>query len=264
MGVLNVTPDSFSDGGQFASREKAVRQALQLEQAGAAIIDVGGESTRPGAHPVGLQQELDRVIPVIEGIRARSECSISVDTSKSKVMVEAIRAGANMVNDVTALNGEDAVAVVAAHQVPVVLMHMQGRPRSMQQAPEYGDVVREISDFLLERVRVCVAAGIKPDRILLDPGFGFGKTLAHNVALLGCLPQIVELGHPVLAGLSRKSMLGQITGRDDPKQRVPASVAAALLAVQAGAAIVRVHDVAETIDAIKVWQAVREQKLETT
>ncbi len=264
MGVLNVTPDSFSDGGQFASRHKAVEQALRLEQEGAAILDVGGESTRPGAEPVGLQEELDRVIPVIEGIRARTQCPISIDTSKSEVMAEAIRAGANLVNDVTALKGEGATEVVAAHQVPVVLMHMQGQPRSMQQAPEYGDVVPEISEFLLERVRSCATAGIAPDHIVLDPGFGFGKTLAHNVALLAGLPQVVELGHPVLAGLSRKSMLGQITGRDDPKERVSASVAAALLAAQAGAAIVRVHDVAQTVDALKVWQAVREQQRQTT
>jgi len=264
MGVVNVTPDSFSDGGRFVSCEKAVEQAFRLEQEGAHIIDVGGESTRPGAEPVGLQEELDRVIPVIEGIRAGSECPISIDTSKSEVMVEAIRAGANLVNDVTALNDEDAATVVAAHQVPVVLMHMQGEPRSMQQAPEYVDVVAEISDFFLERVRRCRAAGIAPDHIVLDPGFGFGKTLAHNVTLLASLAEIIQLGHPVLAGLSRKSMLGQITGRDDPKERVSASVAAALLAVQAGAAIVRVHDVAETVDAIKVWQAVREQKTKTT
>lgn len=264
MGVLNVTPDSFSDGGQFVSHTSALDQAMRLEQEGASIIDVGGESTRPGAKPVGLEDELERVIRVIEAIRARTDCAISIDTSKPQVMEQALKAGANLINDVNALKSDGAVAVVAAHNVPVVLMHMQGEPRSMQQAPEYGDVVSEISEFLLERVRSCVSGGIAREHILLDPGFGFGKALAHNVAVLACLPKIVALGHPVLAGLSRKSMLGQITGRQDPKQRMAASIAAALLAAQAGSAIVRVHDVGETVDAIKVWQAVRDQARKPT
>lgn len=264
MGVLNVTPDSFSDGGQFVGHTKALDQAMHLEQEGAAIIDVGGESTRPGAEPVGLEQELERVIPVIEAIRSRTDRAISVDTSKPEVMQEALKAGANLINDVNALRSDGAVAVAAAHRVPVVLMHMQGEPRSMQLTPDYDDVVTEISDFLLERVRRCVAGGIAREHIVLDPGFGFGKTLAHNVALLACLPKLVGLGHPVLAGLSRKSMLGQITGREDPKQRMAASIAAALLAAQAGAAIVRVHDVGETVDAMKVWAAVRKQSIEMT
>ena len=263
MGVLNVTPDSFSDGGQFASRTSALEQALRLEAEGAAIIDVGGESTRPGAEPVDVDQELERVIPVIEAIRSRTDVAISIDTSKPKVMEAALKAGANMVNDVNALKADRAVAVVASVKAPVVLMHMQGEPRSMQRAPEYGDVVQEISEFLLERVRCCVAGGIARDHILIDPGFGFGKALAHNVALLACLPKIVALGHPVLAGLSRKSMLGQITGRQDPKDRKAASIASALLAAQAGSAIVRVHDVAETVDAIKVWQAVKCPAMQT-
>lgn len=264
MGVLNVTPDSFSDGGQFVSHTKALNQAMHLEQEGAAIIDVGGESTRPGAKPVGLEQELERVIPVIEAIRSRTDCAISIDTSKPEVMDQALKAGANLINDVNALKSDGAVAVVASHSVPVVLMHMQGEPRSMQQAPDYGDVVREISDFLLERLHSCVAGGIAPEHIVLDPGFGFGKALAHNVALLACLPKIVALGHPVLAGLSRKSMLGQLTGRQDPQQRLAASIAAALLAAQAGSAIVRVHDVAQTVDALRVWQAVRDESRQST
>ena len=255
MGILNVTPDSFSDGGRFLQRDAAVVQALQMEKDGAAIVDVGGESTRPGASPVSLQEELDRVIPVIEILGEKLEIPVSVDTSKPEVMREAIQAGAGLINDVNALRSEGALVQAAALGVPVCLMHMQGRPDTMQQAPRYDSVLDEVQAFLAERIGACVEQGIPHGDILVDPGFGFGKTLMHNLELLHGLGELEKLGCPLLVGLSRKSMLGTLTGRE-PEQRVAASVAAALLAVERGASIVRVHDVAETVDALKVLEAV--------
>jgi dihydropteroate synthase len=254
MGIVNVTPDSFSDGGLHLQRDAALAHAHQLIADGADILDVGGESTRPGARPVNVQEELDRVLPIIEGLRG-TPVPISIDTCKPEVMQAAIAAGAQMVNDINALQDTAALNVVAASNVAVCLMHKQGNPQTMQQQPHYQDVVNEVSAFLRERIAVAGAAGIQRNRIVIDPGFGFGKTLAHNLALLRELKQLTELGVPVLAGLSRKSMLGALTGQD-VTQRLPASIAAALLAVQRGAAIVRVHDVRATVDALKVWNAV--------
>ncbi|WP_456417769.1 dihydropteroate synthase [Thiolapillus sp.] len=255
MGILNVTPDSFSDGGKYRRPEAAVAQAVQMEEAGAAIVDVGGESTRPGAAPVSVQEELDRVIPVIEALVARLEIPVSIDTSKAEVMRDAVQAGAGLINDVNALRGEGALQQAARLGVPVCLMHMQGQPRTMQQAPAYRNVLEEVKAFLGDRIAACIDHGIPRQSILIDPGFGFGKTLAHNLELLRHLDAFEALGCPLLAGLSRKSMLGTLTGRE-PAQRVVASVAAAILAVERGANIVRVHDVAETVDALKVLEAV--------
>ncbi len=256
MGIVNVTPDSFSDGGLYASSSGAVAHALQLIEDGADILDIGGESTRPGAALVSEQEELDRVLPVIEGLRGIT-VPISVDTYKPSVMRAAISAGASMVNDVNALQVEGALQTVAESDAAVCLMHKQGTPKTMQQRPEYRDVVEDVEAFLRERVEASVASGIARERIVIDPGFGFGKTLEHNLALLRHLGSMRSLGVPLLAGLSRKSMLGAITGRE-VNGRVAASVAAALLAVQRGAAIVRVHDVCETVDALKIWNAVKE------
>lgn len=254
MGIVNVTPDSFSDGGSHATRDAALAHARQLIAEGADMLDIGGESTRPGAQPVGVQQELDRVLPVIEGLRGAS-VPISIDTCKPQVMRAAIAAGAQMVNDINALQDAAALEAVAASDVAVCLMHKQGDPQSMQQQPQYQDVVAEVGAFLRERIAAAEAAGIARARIAIDPGFGFGKTLAHNLALLRELDKLADLGVPILAGLSRKSMLGALTGRE-VGDRVPASVAAALIAVQRGAAIVRVHDVRATVDALKIWNAV--------
>jgi len=255
MGVVNVTPDSFSDGGEFLSPDRAVRHALELVEAGADILDVGGESSRPGAEPVDEVEELDRVLPVIEGIVSVSDVPVSIDTVKPAVMRRAVAAGAAMINDVNGLRTAGAVEAAAELAVPVCIMHMQGEPRTMQNNPRYGSVVDDIREFLGERVGACRQAGIPDSRIVLDPGFGFGKTLEHNLELLARLDELVGLGFPVLAGISRKKMLGQITGRDRPAARVAASVAAHLLAAQKGAAVVRVHDVAETVDALEVLQA---------
>ncbi|HQR09979.1 MAG TPA: dihydropteroate synthase [Casimicrobiaceae bacterium] len=254
MGILNVTPDSFSDGGRFASREGALAHARRMVADGADIVDIGGESTRPGALPVPEAVELDRVLPLIEAL-ASEGIPVSVDTVKPSVMRAAMAAGAGMVNDVRALQDIGGLEAVATGRAAVCLMHMQGEPRTMQAQPHYGDVVREVGDFLVARARACEAAGIRRDRIVVDPGFGFGKTMAHNLALLRGLGALVAAGYPVLVGLSRKSMLGTITGRD-ADERVAASVAAALAAVARGASIVRVHDVRETVDALKVWHAV--------
>lgn len=254
MGILNLTPDSFSDGGLWTDPDLALRHALAMVQAGADFIDIGGESTRPGAAPVSLQQELDRVIPVIERLAGETAAMISVDTSKPGVMRAAVEAGAGMINDVFALRQEGAVEAAAELGVPVCLMHMQGEPRRMQEKPEYDNVVEEVGGFLAERAAVCEAAGIPANQIVLDPGFGFGKTLQHNLQLMRGLPELAQGGYPLLVGISRKSMLGAITGRETG-DRVAASVAAALLAVQGGAAIVRVHDVAETADALKLLAA---------
>jgi len=254
MGILNVTPDSFSDGGMWFDRDKALRHAHEMARDGADLIDVGGESTRPGAPEIALQEELDRVIPLVESIVAESGLAVSVDTSKPEVMTAAVEAGAAMINDVYALRREKALETVAALGVPVCIMHMQGTPRNMQHEPHYQDVTGEVLDFLTERVNACRQAGIQGDRVIIDPGFGFGKTLQHNIELFHHLDVFVTTGCPVLVGISRKAMLGQITDRT-VGQRVAASAAAALLAAQAGAMILRVHDVAETVDALKVLDA---------
>jgi len=251
MGVLNVTPDSFSDGGKFISPKAALQQARKMVTAGAEILDVGGESTRPGAYPVGEQEELDRVIPVIESICAEFDVVVSIDTSKPGVMRAAVAAGATMINDVCALQVDGALAAAAELQQPVCLMHMQGQPRSMQAEPQYDDVVDEVTQFLENRVTQCVEAGLGKDLLLVDPGFGFGKTPVHNVELLANLRQLQRIGCPVLIGVSRKSMLGVITGRD-VDELIPASIAAAVVAVMHGAQIVRAHDVVETLDALNV------------
>jgi len=255
MGILNVTPDSFSDGGRFDRLDDALRHAERMVAEGADILDIGGESTRPGAQAVSELEEIDRVVPVIEAIASRIDVPVSVDTSKAGVMQAAVKAGACMINDVNALRGEAALEVAASLDVPVCLMHMQGEPRTMQKDPRYDDVVTEVGDFLLRRAAACEAIGIPHAKIVLDPGFGFGKTLAHNLSLLRELPALVEHGYPVLVGISRKSMLGMITGRE-VGERLAGSLAVALLALQGGAAILRVHDVAETLDVVKIWQAV--------
>lgn len=257
MGILNVTPDSFSDGGCFSNPQIALRQALTMAEEGAFIIDIGGESTRPGAEDVSEQEELDRVLPVIESVRSVTETLISVDTSKPRVMLEAVAAGASMINDVAALQAEGAMAAASELGVPVCLMHMRGQPRTMQNDPTYGDIVAEVAGFLADRVDACVAAGIDRNRIIVDPGFGFGKTHAHNVELLANLRQLRVHDRPLLAGISRKSTLGVLTGRETD-QRMPASVAAAVIAVMNGADIIRAHDIRATVDAIKVTQAVLE------
>ncbi|GAA4868815.1 dihydropteroate synthase [Luteimonas vadosa] len=256
IGIVNVTPDSFSDGGEHASVEDAVAHGLRLADEGADALDVGGESTRPGAGDVPVDEELRRVVPVIERLARETTLPISIDTSKPEVMRAAVEAGAGMVNDVYALRREGALEAAAALGVPVVLMHMQGEPRSMQAAPEYDDVVADVHRFLAERIFAAEMAGIDRKRIVADPGFGFGKTLAHNLALLAQLQRFGELGVPVLAGLSRKRSLGELTGREDPRDRIHASAAAALIAAQRGAMLLRVHDVAATVDALKVWNAV--------
>ncbi len=255
MGVLNVTPDSFSDGGRFVARDAALAQARRMIEEGAAMIDVGGESTRPGAPPVSVQEELDRVIPVIESVARELPVPISIDTVKPEVMRAAVAAGAGFINDVLALRAEGAVKVAAELNVPVCLMHMQGEPRTMQDDPRYADVVAEVRHFLNERLNACVRAGIPRVRLVVDPGFGFGKTLAHNLELLRGLRAFNALGVPVLAGLSRKSLIGKALGLP-VERRLHASVALALMAVQNGARIVRVHDVGPTVEAIRMWEAV--------
>ena len=256
MGIVNVTPDSFSDGGDFSNTEKAVHHALKLVEEGADILDIGGESTRPNATPVALQEELDRVIPVIEKLVARGTgIPVSIDTYKPQVMQAALRAGASIVNDVRALQEDGALNVVANHNVGVCLMHMQGMPQTMQVNPSYTDVVTEVADFLVSRANACVNAGIQKDRIILDPGFGFGKTREHNITLVKQLQQLTALDYPLLVGLSRKSVLGQVTG-NDVDARLYASIAAAVVSAMKGAKIVRVHDVKATVEAMKVVTAV--------
>jgi dihydropteroate synthase len=256
MGIVNVTPDSFSDGGQHFDAARAIEHGLRLAEEGADLLDIGGESTRPGAAEVGTEEELARVLPVLRGLRATG-LPLSIDTSKPAVMRAALAEGAAVVNDVRALLEPGAVEAVRASGCGVVLMHMQGAPRSMQADPRYQDVVAEVGEFLAARAAACEAAGIARSRIAIDPGFGFGKTLAHNLALLAGLDRLTAGPYPLLAGLSRKSMLGAITGRP-VGERVAASAAAALIAVQRGARILRVHDVAATADALRVWQAVQE------
>lgn len=255
MGVLNVTPDSFSDGGRYLKREAAIAHARGMVAEGADIVDVGGESTRPGARPVSEDEELERVLPVLEALR-ELPVPLSVDTRRPRVMREALAAGASMVNDVEALAAPGALEAVAASGCGVCLMHKKGDPATMQDNPRYADVVAEVKAYLAARIAAAEAAGIARERIVADPGFGFGKTAAHNLELLRRLGEFADLGVPIAAGLSRKSTLGAITGRP-AAQRLAASVAAALLAAQAGATILRVHDVRETRDALAVWLAVR-------
>lgn len=255
MGILNVTPDSFADGGRFSDLGRALEHALRMVEEGAAIIDVGGESTRPGSAEVSSKEELTRVVPVIEHLAPRIPVPISVDTSKPVVMRAAVEAGAGMINDVYALRREDAVETAARLGVPVCLMHMQGEPKSMQQQPVYQDVVNEVYGFLQERMAACMAAGIKRERIVIDPGFGFGKSLAHNLSLLKHLDQFSPLEVPLLAGMSRKSMVGAVL--DVPLDgRLIGSVTAAVIAAQRGASILRVHDVSETVQALRMVRAV--------
>ena len=255
MGILNVTPDSFSDGGRFDRVDAAFEHAMAMVAEGAHIIDVGGESTRPGAQAVSVEQELERVMPVIEAIRANSDIPLSIDTGKPAVMRAAVAAGASLVNDVNALRTEDAVECCAEMGVPVCLMHMQGEPRTMQQQPTYDNVVEEVAAFLRERVAVCIAAGIDRGQIIVDPGFGFGKSLQHNLQLLHRLERICELDLPVLVGFSRKRMFGAILDRP-VDERLFGSLAASVIAWQKGARLFRVHDVAATRDALKVCAAV--------
>jgi len=255
MGIVNVTPDSFSDGGQYSTVEKAVEHAMQLVAQGADILDIGGESTRPGATPVSLEQELERVIPVIEQLAKTAGVALSIDTYKPEVMRAAIQAGADIVNDVRALQEPNELEIVAQSQVGVCLMHMQGTPQTMQLDPQYTDVVAEVATFLKSRMDVANKAGIDAERIVLDPGFGFGKRTAHNLALLQDLKQISAIGRPLLIGLSRKSVLGQLVGAD-VDERLHAGIAASVISVMKGANIVRVHDVKATVDALKVVAAV--------
>ncbi len=255
MGVLNVTPDSFSDGGKFLAVDAAIRQAEHMLEAGAAIVDVGGESTRPGADRISESEELDRVIPVIEGITGGTDLMISIDTGKPSVMRAAVQAGASMINDVNALRQEGAVETASELGVAVCLMHMLGEPGTMQDEPRYEDISGEILAFLSQRVAACRSAGIAADRIAIDPGFGFGKTHEHNVLLLASLTHFQALGMPLLVGLSRKSTLGALTGKA-VGGRLPTGIAAAVLAVERGANIVRTHDVDETVDALKMTHAV--------
>jgi dihydropteroate synthase len=261
LGIVNVTPDSFSDGGEHATAEAAVAHGLRLAEEGADALDVGGESTRPGAADVSIEEELRRVIPVIERLVRETTLPISVDTSKPEIMRAAVDAGAGMINDVYALRRDGALDMAASLRVPVVLMHMQGEPRSMQEAPRYDDVVAEVHRFLAERIFAAEMAGIPKKQIVVDPGFGFGKTLQHNLALLAQFERFTDLGVSVLAGLSRKKSIGELTGREDPHARVHGSVAAHLIAAQRGAKLLRVHDVAATVDALKVWEAVAAQPM---
>jgi dihydropteroate synthase len=254
-GIVNITPDSFSDGGDFFDPARAIAHGLALVEQGADLLDVGGESTRPGAAEVSAEDEIARVVPVIAALARQTSVPFSIDTSKPEVMRAAVAAGAGLINDVYALRRDCALEAAAELGVPVCLMHMQGEPRTMQDAPQYDDVVGEVHRFLAERLFACQLAGIDKKNILVDPGFGFGKTLEHNLALLRALDRFAELA-PVLVGLSRKSMIGALTGRQEPAERAAGSAAAALIAAQNGAAIVRVHDVAITRDALAVWQAV--------
>jgi len=264
MGVLNTTPDSFSDGGTLYRGTKldiglALERARVMVDEGAAVLDIGGESTRPGADSVSLQQEMDRVLPLVERVAAELDAVISVDTSSPAVMTAAAAAGAGLINDVRALIREGAIEAAAATGLPVCLMHMQGEPATMQLEPRYADVVAEVGAFLDGRVDACAAAGIARRRLLLDPGFGFGKSLAHNMALLRGLPVLAQRGLPLMVGLSRKSLIGMVLGRREVHERVPAGLALAVMAVERGAAIIRTHDVRATADAVAMWGALREQ-----
>ena len=258
LGIVNVTPNSFSDGGEFFDRARAIEHAFRLHEEGAHIVDVGGESTRPGAEPVPVGEELARVMPILEACVAAG-IPVSVDTLKPEVMRAAIAAGCSVINDVNALRAPGAIEAVADAGVGVIAMHMQGTPATMQQSPHYEDVVAEVGAFLAGRARALEAAGVDSERIVLDPGFGFGKTLEHNRTLFRGLPAIAALGYPVLAGVSRKRMIGDITGRPIA-ERAPGSIVAAVLAVQNGARLLRVHDVRETVDALAIWAALRPER----
>ncbi|MBA2238854.1 MAG: dihydropteroate synthase [Lysobacter sp.] len=264
MGIVNATPDSFSDGGEHATVEAALAHGLRLAEEGADLLDVGGESTRPGADEVPLEEELRRVVPLIERLSRATSLPISVDTSKPEVMRAAVAAGAGMINDVRALRRDGALAAAADLGVPVVLMHMPGEPGSMPSEPEYDDVVAQVHRFLAERVFAAEMAGIAKKNIVVDVGFGFGKTAIHNIALLAQLERFTELGVPLLAGLSRKRTIGDLTGRAKPCDRVHGSVAAHLIAAQRGARLLRVHDVAATVDALKVLHAVSKSPVPKT
>ncbi|MET3654401.1 dihydropteroate synthase [Dyella japonica] len=257
VGILNVTPDSFSDGGSYASLDDAVAHGLRMVEEGADMLDIGGESTRPGAEDVLVEEELRRVVPVIEQLAARTNVPLAIDTSKPEVMRAAVAAGAGMVNDVYALRREGALDAVAELGVPVCLMHMLGEPRGMQDDPQYDDVVGDVHRFLTDRLFACELAGIDRRKVMVDPGFGFGKNLEHNLALLRALERFASLGSGVYVGLSRKSMIGAMTGRKIATDRLAGSIAAAVIAVQRGARMVRVHDVAATVDALAVWHAVQ-------
>ena len=254
-GIVNVTSDSFSDGGQFLDPQRAIAHGLMLVEEGADLLDIGGESTRPGALEISADEEIARVVPVIEALAKQTSVPIAVDTSKPEVMRAAAAAGAGIINDVYALRRDGALDAAAELKLPVCLMHMQGEPRTMQEAPHYDDVVGEVKRFLADRIFACELAGIEKKRIVVDPGFGFGKTLEHNLDLLRALDQFAALGVPLLVGLSRKGMIGALTGREAYVDRATGSAAAAMIAVQKGAAIVRVHDVAVTRDALAVWEA---------
>ena len=257
MAILNVTPDSFYDGGRRLDPGKAIADGIEMAEAGADVIDIGGESTRPGARPVSEDEELERVLPVIRGLRREIRVPISIDTYKSRVAREALAEGADIVNDISALRFDaEMVGLVAAEKVPVVLMHMQGAPRTMQAAPRYDDVVREVGDFLAAQISYAVEQGVEQDKIIIDPGIGFGKTLDHNLALLRGLPDLASLGQPLLVGVSRKSFIGKILGAE-PGERLEGSLAAAAAAVLAGANIIRTHDVRETRKAVRVADAIR-------
>jgi dihydropteroate synthase len=256
MGVLNVTPDSFSDGGRYVSHARALEHAQAMIDAGAAIVDVGGESTRPGAAPVSVEEQLRRVIPVVEQLARSGRAIVSVDTSTPEVILAAATAGATLINDVRGLRRPGALEAAAAAHCAVCVMHMRGEPDSMQRRPEYSDVIAEVKDYLLGRVAACEAAGIDRDRVVIDPGFGFGKTVAHNLALVRQLPEFVALRLPVMLGMSRKSTIGVITGRPEGG-RLAGSLALAVAAVLRGAHIIRAHDVAETVDALKIAHALQ-------
>ncbi|PRO68960.1 dihydropteroate synthase [Alteromonas gracilis] len=251
MGILNVTPDSFSDGGKHADVNQALEYALQMVDEGASFIDIGGESTRPGAPEVSLQEELDRTIPVIEAVAKNANCVISIDTSKAEVMREAVSVGAGLINDVRALQEPGALEAASQAGVPVCLMHMQGQPRTMQNNPSYDDVVEDVAQFLLERAKACKASGIAQEKILFDPGYGFGKSLEHNYSLVKHLPKLMNLGYPVLVGMSRKSMIGNLLNRK-VDERLAGSISLATIVAQMGAQIIRVHDVKETADAVNI------------
>lgn len=260
MGILNVTPDSFSDGGQFTHFDRALKQVEKMITNGVDIIDIGGESTRPGAVDVSVKDEIIRVIPLLKAIKSRFDINVSIDTSKAEVMEEAISHGAGMINDVRALQNKGCLDVVAKSNIAICLMHMQGMPRTMQENPEYNDIVDDILEFFRLRIDCCEQRGIKKERLILDPGFGFGKTLAHNYEMLAKFSQFNVLGLPLLAGVSRKSMIGNLLNRD-VSERLAGSLAAAIVAVQQGANIIRVHDVQESVDSMKILKAVAQYKI---
>ena len=256
MGIVNVTPDSFSDGGQFSNTQNAIDHALRLEDEGANILDIGGESTRPGSETVSVSDELKRVLPVIEALKNRASAKLSIDTRKAEVMQNAHQCGANIVNDVSALSYDpESLAFVAKSQLPVILMHAQGDPKTMQNNPVYENVISELIDYFNERIKTCLTAGILKENIALDPGIGFGKTLEHNIQIFSKLEKLRELGCPILMGTSRKSFIGMISGEKDPQKRLAGSIASVLWSLEKGANIFRVHDVSETRQAIEVWNA---------